>query len=111
MNGALGRIRIRYYGNAIWPAKAAIAPLHLPSIVTSIQMQASWEFGGQIITMRIVLATIIGLLLALNPLTLQARQRSDLLIRHVTIVDVEHARALTDRAVATTWQHDCRRGQ
>jgi imidazolonepropionase-like amidohydrolase len=57
--------------------------------------------GGRIITMRLLLVTVIGLLLALNPLTLQARQRSDLLIRHVTIVDVEHARALTDRGVAT----------
>lgn len=44
-------------------------------------------------------AALAGLVLA--PLSATAKDRADLLIRHATIVDVEHARLLTDQAVAT----------
>ncbi len=40
--------------------------------------------------------------LALLPIQAAAKDRADVLIRHATIVDVEHARLIRDQAVATT---------
>jgi imidazolonepropionase-like amidohydrolase len=37
----------------------------------------------------------------LSPLQAAARERADVLIRHATVVDVEHARTIPDQAVAT----------
>lgn len=46
---------------------------------------------------RIMLAAAASLL----PLQAMAQERADVLIRHATVVDVEHARTLPDQAVAT----------
>lgn len=51
--------------------------------------------------MRTVLTAITVVLLTVGSQTLYAQPRPDLLIRHVTIVDVEHAHILGDQAVAT----------
>jgi len=59
------------------------------------------KFRRRIIDKRIALAGIVAIPLAVGAVPLQARQSSDLLIRHVTVVDVEHARTLADQAVAT----------
>src|SRR5215813_8823683 len=50
--------------------------------------------------MRTVLTAITLVLLALASQALRAQSPPDLMIRHVTVVDVEHARTLADQAVA-----------
>ncbi|MGV3481254.1 MAG: amidohydrolase family protein [Sphingobium sp.] len=51
--------------------------------------------------MKRLLSTLLAGL-ALLPMQAAAKERADILIRHVTIVDVEHARLIPDQAVATT---------
>src|SRR5215831_17867821 len=51
--------------------------------------------------MRTVLTTVTVVLFALGSQALRAQSPPDLMIRHVTVVDVEHARTLADQAVAT----------
>ncbi len=46
---------------------------------------------------RMVLMAAASLL----PLSAAAKERADVLIRHATVIDVEHARAIPDQAVAT----------
>lgn len=50
--------------------------------------------------MRMLLAAALTAL-ALSPTPAVAQNRADLLIRHATVVDVEHARVIADQAVAT----------
>src|SRR5262249_23000768 len=52
-------------------------------------------------TMRTVLTTVTVVLLTLGSKALHAQSRPDLMIRHVAVVDVEHARTLADQAVVT----------
>lgn len=46
---------------------------------------------------RIALSAVVALL----PIQALAREQADVLIRHATVIDVEHARAIPDQAVAT----------
>jgi hypothetical protein len=50
--------------------------------------------------MRTVLTTVPVVLLSLSAQAQPVQNRPDLMIRHVTVVDVEHARTLADQAVA-----------